>query len=121
MADANGDTCTMYRGDTRPIKVTLTDDDNVAVDLSAAGLVRFTVKNKLRDAIGDAVLAKSSADAAELLVTDDAAGKLEVYLEEVESEALEVRSYWYDVEAKLADGYIWTVRGNFVVEADVSN
>lgn len=118
MADRGGD-IVRYRGDTGPIEITLTDAAEVAVDLTA-GLVRWTAKRVVSDAQSAALLAKSSADASEILVTGAASGVFEVYLTEDEAEGLEVGVWSYDVEVTLVDGYVRTVRGGFQVEADVT-
>ena len=108
-----------YRGDTGPIEISLTDADGVAVDLAAA-VVKFTVKRTDLDAQAVAVVAKSSADASQILVTSAVGGVFEVYLTLAESRLLEAGVWPYDVEVTLADGYVRTVRGRFLVETDVT-
>jgi hypothetical protein len=90
------------------------------VDLTGA-TIKFTVKKKATDPDSEAVIAKSSANAAEINITDAAGGKAEIYLVPADTKDINAMSYVYDVELTTSTGKVYTlVKATLRVLEDVT-
>lgn len=109
---------TMTRGDNRTLKLTITSG-GVAVNLTGASL-SFTARMDYPNAV---VITKTSADAAQLAITNAAGGLAEVYLKPADTSSLPHATVYlvYDVQLTQSDGTVTTVvRGKITVNPDVT-
>jgi len=83
----------LARGTDRTLRLTVTED-GVAVDITDADLT-FTVRVDLASAT--TVIQKTTADPAEIDLTDPENGIAEIYLVPTDTEDLAVGTYVYDV------------------------
>jgi len=103
----------VYRGDSRTLKVSVKDENDVPVSIAGAS-ARFSVKKRLSD--GQSKIEKTSSLGSEILITDPANGEYEVYLTPPDTQDLEEGVYEYDSEITTVTGKVYTVtRGKFVV------
>jgi len=108
----------VFRGDSKTIEKTLSDEDGVIVDLTGAEL-RFSVKldRFLLDA--DALISKSSPSSG-ITITDATGGKFEVEIDAADTD-LEIRDFEYDIQLKDSGGKVTTIfTGVFTIEQDVT-
>lgn len=105
----------LYRGDTREYSLIFTNGNGVAIDISNWKIF-FTLKKHESDSDDEAALKKD--------VTDHEApleGKTKFTLESSDTDGLQPTNYFYDVQAKKANGDIVTVvKGRFQVLIDIT-
>lgn len=101
----------LYRGDALTLPFCALSENGEPIDLTGA-IVYFSTKIKEEDVA--AILAKTSADVDEILILDqtdeDTKGCGEVYIVGVDTLNHPVRTYRYDIRAKLADDSSITIR-----------
>ena len=107
----------MYRGDNRNVVVTVTDGDDVAINLTD-GSMKFTVKDSVDDTVN--VFQLTSATVTEIDFTDAAAGEATIYLTPTQTGELSGQ-YVFDIQFVNSDGKIYTVTyGVFTIVKDVT-
>lgn len=109
----------VFRGDSKTIEKTLSDEDGVIVDLTGAEL-RFSVKidRFLLDA--DALISKDSIVPDGITITDATGGKFKVDIDAADT-GLEIRDFEYDIQLKDSGGKVTTIfTGVFTIEQDVT-
>ena len=108
----------VFRGDSKTIEKTLTDEDGVIVDLTGAEL-RFSVKKDRFLDDTDALISKSSPSSG-ITITDATGGKFKVLVDAADTD-LEAREYEYDIQLKDAGDKVTTIfTGIFTIEQDVT-
>ena len=108
---------TRHRGDTVDIEFEL------GRDITSAALL-FTVKRRARDPQSAAVIAKSSAEASEIEITDASSGEFIVKLVAGDTTSLlpdgRQATFLYDVEMTLDSVVQTVVAGDFILLPDIS-
>jgi hypothetical protein len=110
----------MYRGDDESFDIAVTKD-GIAVDLTGAS-IRFTAKRRATDVDLEAVIAKTSAVAGGIVVTNALGGIARVDIVPADTEDLtaSARLIW-DLQAVDGTGKVRTLAdGTLIVHADVS-
>lgn len=111
------------RGDTHPYVISVVDNDGTPVNLTGCKIY-FTVKEEYSDLDSAAILQKTSADVAEIEITDFAGGIFEIKFLADDTEDEETGSfndYKYDIQIKDSSNLIWTrTRGVFRLYGDVT-
>jgi len=108
----------VFRGDSKTIEKTLSDEDGAIVDLTGAEL-RFSVKLDRFLLDVDAVISKSSPSSG-ITITDATGGKFEVAIDAADT-GLETRDFEYDIQLKDSGGKVTTIfTGIFTIEQDVT-
>ncbi len=111
MADLND----FYRGDTREYTLTFVDGAGDAINITG-WTIFFTLKEKESDADDDAKIKKDITSHS-----DPTAGETKFTLEASETDDLEGRNYYYDIQAKKTNDDIITVtKGRVRVLIDVT-
>jgi len=115
-------TLSLVRGESARYLVTITDEDGVPVDLTGA-TIYWRVKAMATDA-DPALIAKSSADVAEIAILDqtddELLGKLELYLVPADTASLTPGSFVFELRAVLADSTNQAAaRGVLLLEREV--
>lgn len=106
-----------YRGDTREYTLTFVDGDGTAIDISE-WTIFFTMKEKESDADGAAAIKK---DITPSMHSNPESGETKFTLEASDTNALQGRKYYFDIQAKKANGDIITVmKGRVRVLIDVT-
>ena len=116
--NANNYAVTITRADDQTIRFTVTDSAGAVVDVSS-GTFKFTVKQSLDDAIGDAKFQKTSPAGSGIDLTNGATGIVDVLLVPVDTSTLE-GLYYYDLEMTLSSKVRTLRTGLFMVRKDVS-
>lgn len=108
----------MFRGDNADVEVTLTDVNNTALNLTG-GLVEMTARYAYD---GTALFEKSTAVAAEGVITNPTAGVVTFYIVPDDTKDLtEETTLVYDVRATLQSGKKHTGGvGTFLIKLNVS-
>lgn len=105
----------LVRGDSKTYDLTFTDSDGVALDI-AGWTIYYTVKERLTDDDADAVIRKTVVVAAGSTI-----GETEIVLENTDTQDLEIKVYWHDIQVKNLDDKINTIAfGQLNVIADVT-
>jgi len=105
---------TIYRGDTWPCKLTFTDDDGDAIDITD-WTVYFTIKRNESDADSDAVIAKTIT-----AHSNPTYGLTAFTLEPTETKAL-LGVYYYDIQVLTNDDEVYTIlKGQFISSTDIT-
>lgn len=111
MADLND----FYRGDTREYTLTFVNGDGSAIDITG-WTIFFTMKEKESDDDDDAKIKKDITSHS-----NPTGGITSFTLEAGDTDDLEGRKYYYDIQAKKANGDIVTVtKGRVRVLIDVT-
>lgn len=110
---------TVYRGSSKTLKLTVTDSDGDAVDLTGARIV-LSAKKDISDR--DPVIQKDSQGVGEVEVTSPREGKAEIYLIPEDTQNLDACTYVFDVWVVLASGERYPVirSSELVVESGVT-
>ena len=107
------------RGDGRTYRLEV-KHENANVKNITGSTVRFTVKEKNNDA-DPGVMQLSSNDATQIDIDDPGNGKALIYVKNVHTQNLEIRSFIYDVQVVDSSGAVRTVvGGNFTITEDAS-
>lgn len=112
------------RGDSRTLRLKVTDSANQPVNLTGAK-VWFTVKKAANDPDSQAIITRRTANAngadSQVLVTNGLAGQAEIYLDASIGWRKE-GTYVYDIQVKTALGRIYTVvQGKIQILGDVTH
>lgn len=110
----------MYIENHVDLEVTITDEDDVVVDLTDAQVI-FSVKEKFTDTsyIFQRKNALAGGSSSEVEMTDPTNGVCEVHIIPDNTNGLETGSYSYDVWVKLSNGNEKTVIVDRLVLEDV--
>ena len=104
----------MYRGDTKSINLTVTDDDGVAVDLTGAE-VWLTLKSAVTEADPGVLQKKVTSHTTPL------EGKTSITIDPADTDSVSPDDYLYDIQLKQAAGTISTLlQGAFKIRADIT-
>lgn len=99
----------IVKGDTVELKVTLTDSDGNAIDITGY-TVYFTAKKNYSDSDSEAVITKEVTSHS-----DPSNGITKITLDSTETD-VDARYYYYDIQSKDAAGNIQTpITGKFIV------
>ena len=110
----------MFRGDGRDYEVAITDEDDVAVDITGAKLW-FTLKSDYDDIDADAEFQLSSAVASEIALTDPVNGIAEIYISNDNTKDLLGQTYYFDVQlVELGEQPRTVIRGSMKIKPDVT-
>ncbi len=96
----------IFQGDNKTYKLTVVDRNDAVVDISSS-TIKFIVKKLLGDTTG--LITKTTADAAEVLITDGPNGAAEIYLVPADTSSMERGEYEYDVEYTAVSGKKHTI------------
>ena len=108
------------QGEEKDITVTVKDASENAVDLTGATGF-FSVKENKNDADGLAIIAKDTATASEMELTDPTNGIAVIHILEADTASVAPKEYFYDIKFKLAGGDIHVVTlDSFVVEQNIT-
>lgn len=94
---------TIRRGDTESILLTVTDTD------LTNGKLWFTMKTDHSLSDANAALQLTSADALEIDIFDPTEGQARIFIDPEDSEDLDARDYYFDIQLKQSGGAIKTV------------
>lgn len=108
----------VHRADDQTIRFTVVDSTGAAMDVSS-GTFKFTVKQNLDDAIGDAQFQLTSPAANGIDLTNAATGVVDVNIGTGDTDSL-AGVYHYDLEMTLATKVRTLRQGLFIVQKDVS-
>ena len=112
---ANKDKISVYRGDSKALTLTFTDENDAVVNLTD-GTVTFTVKNSKEDADAKAVIQKNVNSHV-----NPTGGVTKIAISSSETEGLSPAVYRYDIQVVLPGGLKKTVAfGDFEVLADIT-
>jgi hypothetical protein len=104
----------VIRGDDVSLKLTFTDINGNAIDLTDT-TVFFTVKKKLSDTDDEALISKTIDT-----FDDPTTGIMTILISDTETD-LKSGSYYYDVQLKDENGYISSIsKQRFSVEQDIT-
>jgi len=104
----------MYRGDTKTINLTITDEDGGAVNLTGAE-VWLTVKAAVADPDPGILQKKVTTHVLPL------EGKTSVTIDPADTDSVAPADYLYDVQLKQSGGIISTLlEGSFKIRADIT-
>ena len=110
----------MFRGDGRNYEITITDEDDVVVDITGAK-IWFTLKSSYDEADADAEFQLSSADASEIALTDPVNGIAEIYISNDNTKDLLGQTYYFDVQlVELGEQPRTVIRGSMKIKPDVT-
>lgn len=105
----------LVRGDSKTYDLTFTDNDGVALDITG-WTIYYTVKERLTDNDESAILRKLVT-----VVASSTVGEVEIVLENTDTQDLEIKVYWHDIQVKNLDDKINTIAfGQLNVIADVT-
>lgn len=109
----------VIRGDTKIFTVNITSKETkLPTDLTGAAIV-FTVKKRREDPDIDAVISLSVGSG--ITVTDAAGGQFQVKIPAADTNVLEIRRYFYDIQIDLGSGDRETpVLGMLDVRGDIT-
>jgi hypothetical protein len=109
----------MYRGDSKLIRLYIKDEANADYNLSSCK-VWFTAKASKTQQDIDALMLKSTDD--DITVVDSVGGELLVEFFPADTDSLTAAgSYFYDIQLKDASGRVWTVgEGTLNVLLDIT-
>ena len=109
----------IFSGDTLDISVNVTDQSNVAVDLTGSDVLWQLAKADWKTNPVPIVL-KSSAVAGEIIVTPGTGGNFVVKLLSGDTTGMPAGTYYHESQVTLADGTIGTTTtGKFKVKANL--
>lgn len=94
-------TVEVYRGSSATISLSVVDTNGAVVDLTGATVV-MTVKERLESPRN--IFQKSSADAAEILITSARGGLAEIYILPADTLSRDIKQYVFDVWVILPSG-----------------
>lgn len=97
----------IYQGNHKTLQLTITG----TTDDISGWTIYFTVKRNESDPDSEALIAKSTADAAEIKVTDGPNQQAEIYLLPDDTRELAAGTYSYDVKVVTDAGNEYTVVG----------
>jgi len=105
----------LVRGDSKTYALAFTDNDGTAIDITG-WTIYYTVKERLTDDDEDAIIRKIvTAEAG------SAVGEVNIVLENTDTQDLEIKVYWHDIQVKNLDDKINTIAfGQLNVIADVT-
>ena len=108
------------RGDTFNRIFNIIDLSGDVIDLTG-WIARFTVKENITDSQEDAKIIKSSEDADEIDIFDPSNGRLRVYINHEDTQDLDPKTYYYDLQLEDPDDHIHTThKSTFSVFADIT-
>jgi len=96
------DAIIIVQGTSRTLRVTVTDNDDVAVDITG-GTIYFSVKQDIEDT--EPLIQKISTNPAEAVITSSCGGEAEIYLKPADTQNLQPKvDYVFDVWLVTASG-----------------
>ena len=108
------------RGDSRTYRLTITDEEDNIYNLTGA-TVYFTVKEANSQADSVAVIQLSSASITEIDIDEPTNGKAYIYVKNIHTQDMEIKSFIYDCQVLLPTNDVNTVlSGRFTITEDVS-
>ncbi len=119
---ANVEDKEIHRGDNIDYDFTVTDNDKDLVDLTGATLW-FTVKENFDETDANAEFQLCSDTPSEIEILDQVSnlGKAEIHISSTDTDGLQVKTYYYDVQIKTSAGKVYTIsEGEFIVKPDVT-
>lgn len=87
------------RGDGRDYQIIVTDEDGSVVDISGAKLW-FTLKESLTDSDANAEFQLTTDDASEISISDPDNGVADIFIKNIHTSELSIKSYFIDVQIK---------------------
>lgn len=110
----------LRRGDNFNRIFNIIDLSGNVIDLTGWS-AKFTVKENITDSQEVAKIIKTSEDAEEIEIMDPEAGKLRIFIDPEDTEELDPKTYFYDLQLQDNDEHIHTThRSTFSVFADVT-
>ena len=120
MSIPQSDELTLVRGDDKTYVVVVKNSLGVAVDLTSS-TIKFTVKYNYNVADSAATIQKTTADPAEISLTDPTNGEFEIYVLPADTQLVVPLAYVYDIQIDLASGKrVTPVVGTFTLLRDVT-
>jgi len=110
---------TITRGDTYKENWVIKDESGTPINITG-GKLYFTLKNSVSDPDPGA-LQLTSATGEGITITDAPNGAATMTMTSAQTAALNVQTYYYDIQYKSSSGEIFTLaRGTMTVESDVT-
>jgi len=109
----------VFQGDDKTYELTVVDDADPPVAVAITGFtIKFTVKEFKTDTTNK--IQKTTADAAEILITDGPNGLAEIYLVPADTAVLS-GEFFYDIEVTNLSSKIYTIAtGRFTIKLDIT-
>ncbi len=106
---------TITRGDTQDYTLTLKDSNEVAIDITG-WTIMMTIKENKTDTDAQAIIQKVVNS-----FSNPTSGVAVITLNAADTDALDPKGYWYDIQVKTNTGKVYTIlKGVFAVEYDIS-